>query len=422
MSKAQKILISIVICIIIIVVFGICALQPKKNTLGITGNNNSLYYYIEDQNTLYDQPSQKGETSGRSFPTYSIYKINPSLDAQDELVAKLEPGAYYNFLKSNKPGTILLSAEGKKLLTLDESSKKISVLLNAPAGKVISDATFMKDGRLLYITADDTGDAAQNSVLHINNVGGVETEKAIPLTEKSPLFAGFSINFIDPSGKTAYVVESGGDAGLVWQTNYKVDLVNKKVTNIGKAGSESDDYSTITTGTPLGLFNPSGTKAVYAKASLSKTDPSLFDHSGAFEGCLDYNSQQAYLNEGDVIILRDTQTGNEKEIYRELSYKDNLCKLSLRKIFSLYWLDDTKLLFTTVNSISTIDVITGNIKTLYTFPSFVDPKAVNRPRMVNIYDKYMLLSDGKLLNYESGRILDFSSNHPNYQLVYPFKP
>lgn len=382
-----------------------------QNVISNTDRNNPLevFYYTQD-----DSSQQNAQ--------YKIFKVSPNLEKADINTHSFTiAGRYPSIITDSWKKNIILFVTNSEtqsvIYSLDVSSQNsqpqtlLTVPLDSNKGERIGSAKYINSGNALaFITSDGKGDRAENSVLNIVSLKNQQDKESIPLNEKSPLYAGFGFLVATPDSKTIYLHETGGDGGAIWSQWYKVDRNTKIVQKLEKLPPVAKGEDNPTTS----VFSPDRTKLAYAdfSAVVEQTDLDFEDYNkGGYVGpCLKYwgsNAMQKYQPEGGTIMISDLGTGSTNEVFRNLSYSDNICKNVARRIVSLKWLDNSRLAFETIDGVYVLDVNNKQQQTLFTFESTISPGQQTRPSIQVIQSPFILFSDHSIVQISTNKRLEF---------------
>ena len=387
-----------------------------------TNNSQNIISNIDSHGTL-EVFYYTVDDSSQQNAQYKIFKVSPNLEKADVNTHSFTiagAGQYFSTITDSWKKNIILfitnSETQSVIYSLDVSSQNsqpqvlITIPLDSNKGEIVSDARFLDDGNsLTFITANDKNARAENSVLHIVSLQNQQNQESIPLSEVSPLYAGFGFLAATPDGKTIYLHETGGDAGAIWSQWYKVDRITKTVQKLEKLPPVAKGEGNPT----ISVFSPDRTKLAYIdfSAIVEQADLDFEDYnSGDYVGgpCLKgSNAIQKYEPDGGTIMIQDLRIGNTIEAFRNLSYSDNFCKNVARRIISLKWLDNSRLAFETIDGVYVLDINTKQKQTLFTFESTTSPGQQTRPSILSIQMPYIVFSDGSIVQTNTNKRLEF---------------
>ncbi len=390
-------LIILAILILIFVFFDVSKLaallgRNPSVTAAITEKYLPVFYYSRD-------------FSGGGKSDISIYQLNSSFDGKDRLVKNLS--GMYGFDNQISNNRLPIIKDRHELWALDLANGNLNKIIESKSGRIINHAKFISPQKIAYITQKDgLEERAIDSRLNIFDID-TNTEDEIFVKSESGLFSSFTIQSVSPDSNIFILLEAGGDGGLVWGSGYKVDLTQKTVKELKTILDDSvfedynlSDYRLAGFYNPpgLGVISPDGLRSVfvknvnYKKESLDQKD---------FEGCL--KSIDDYAKDGAMIVVYDIVSENQKEIYRNLDLDNNFCRNIFRRIDSLFWLDNSTILFSTPAAIYTIGADGDNLKKVYEFPSTLDPKSVIRSTVISKDGDLVIFANGEVLNLSNGK-------------------
>ncbi|MBI4086521.1 hypothetical protein HY416_00865 [Candidatus Kaiserbacteria bacterium] len=376
-----------------------------------------VYYYTVDD-------------SSQQNTRYNIFKVSPDLGKPDTATHSFSiMGRYPSVVTDSwKKDTMLFvsNAETQAIISsVDVSAQDsqpqtvLAVPLDTTENERVADARFVDGGTAIaFIIADGRNERAENSVLHIVSLQDQSKTERYPLSEKSPLYAGFGFLVATPDSHAIYLHETGGDGGFIWSQWYNVDRTTKTVKKMEglppiPQGEENPTAST---------FSPDRTKLAYAdfSAVVDPDDVGQEYEEGQYGRCLrfDTNLLQKYASFGGTVLVRDLRTGATNEIFRNLSYQDNFCKNVGNRIISLRWLDDSLLAFETIDGVYAIDVNSKQRKTLFTFEETVSPGQQTRPALLSIQQPFIIFSDRSIVQTGTNKRLELVT--PDAQQGYFF--
>ena len=117
------------------------------------------------------------------------------------------------------------------------------------------------------------------------------------------------------------------------------------------------------------------------------------------------------MSQGGVIILHDLRTHASVEAYRELPAGMSFCLNITRSIISLKWINDTQLVYETINGLFLLNLNTKRVSQLYKFKpetGYYRSKYI-RPVMQDVRLPFILFNDNRLLNIDTGKWLKADS-------------
>jgi hypothetical protein len=114
---------------------------------------------------------------------------------------------------------------------------------------------------------------------------------------------------------------------------------------------------------------------------------------------------QKYEPEGGIILIQDLKTRKTTEVFRNLSYSDNLCKNIAREIISLKWLDNSSLVFETIDGVYLLDINNRQQKTLFSFKITTSPGQQTRPSILSVQLPYIVFSDSSIVQVNTKKQL-----------------
>lgn len=351
----------------------------------------------------------------------TVFQASSDLTVSDKKIVNLDPK--YNILSANGD-VALLSKEGKTLELLKLPSGQIDTLVEVKKGRRVMSAKLLQDDNLfVYITSSDNlWERAEDSWLHILDIKSGET-KDFFLSKESPIYSSFRIASVRDNGSEVLLLEMGGDGGGIWAKAYVLDTITKKLSEVkdiseGSYFSDSviGDYEQGFYNVPaMGLTNDVGTKSVYVKKVKYNENDLETDLTKDYAyGCLkDYKS---YYDEGQSLYIHDFETGEDQQIYVNLSAPDNFCKNIVRRIDSVVWLDNETLLFSTPDQIFRIKSDGSSLETVYEYERYYDPKTVKRPYISYATSGFIMFREGQILDLKSGKMITVNKN-PNLSQV-----
>ena len=380
----------------------------QQNVISNTDSNNPLevFYYTQD-----DSSQQNAQ--------YKIFKVSPNLEKPDLNTHSFTiAGRYPSILTDSWKKNVILFVTNSEtqsvIYSLDVSSQNsqpqtlLTIPLDNNKGERVGSAKYLDDGNALaFITSDGKSERAENSVLNIVSLKNQQNKESIPLSEKSPLYAGFGFLAATPDSKIIYLHETGGDGGLIWSQWYKIDRDTKKVQKLEKLPpvAKGGDNPTIS------VFSPDRTKLAYADFStiVDQADLGKEYKEGYFGQCLEYNTNllQKYSSFGGTVMVQNLSTGKTDEVFRNLSYQDNYCKNVGNRIVSLKWLDNSRLAFETIDGVYVLDINTKQQQTLFTFERTISPGQQTRPSIQLIQLPFILFSDRSIVQTNTNKRLEF---------------
>lgn len=303
-----------------------------------------------------------------------------------------------------------------QIYALDISNPDSSpeLLLEIPweegAPRKIAQARFVDDGTsIAFVSFKEALARSEDSVLYIVSLAD-SREEAYPLGDVSPLYAGFG--FLAESTHGLYLHETGGDAGFVWSQWYRVDRVSKSVQKL----ENLPPLSRLDDNPAHSEFSPNGGQIAYSGFSSTVSNLSL-QTSGPLAGCLkDSGSLQ---NDGGVVLVRDLLSHEVREIFRNLSYPQNLCKNIARRILSLLWLSDSEVAVETIDGVFVVDIDTREHRPLFIFEKTFNPGQISRPTLVSIQMPFIIFSDQSVVHVNTRKHLEFTTgdDQKNYFIV-----
>ena len=414
--------IGVLLLIILVAAFFVYEWLFNKSGIPPSINNSQNIISNIDSNGTLEVFYYTVDNSSQQNAQYKIFKVSPNLEKMDVNTHSFTiAGRYPSTITDSWEKNIILFVTNSEtqsvIYSLDVSSQNsqpqvlITIPLDSNKGERVGDARFLDDGNsLTFITANDRNARAENSVLHIVSLQNQQNQESIPLSEVSPLYAGFGFLATTPDGKTIYLHETGGDAGAIWSQWYKVDRITKTVQRLEKFPpvAKGEENPTIS------IFSPDRTKLAYAdfSAIVEQADLDFEDYNrGGYVGpCLKYwgsNAMQKYQPEGGTIMIQDLRTGNTTEVFRNLSYSDNLCKNVARRIISLKWLDNSLLAFEMIDGVYVLDVNTKQQQTLFSFERTISPGQQTRPSILSVQLPFIVFSDRSIVQTNTNKRLEF---------------
>lgn len=336
-----------------------------------------------------------------------IVFYQPSLDieSKDKIVKEYTlEGLYFAQLDSGEKDSMLVFTRGSEnvingVYKISKDFGEPELLLSYDGDQTQAPRSFrlIDNGQsLAYVTSDFEIANATNSHLHIKSLVSDKTEKYF-LSEESPLYSGFS--FITSTDSAIYLHETGGDAGSIWTTWYKVDRNSGAVSELSELpirGPYTDVYGDPQNPAPY-VLSPNGEQVVFWAMSSFPAQEDL-DSPSFKTVCLNYEARDKYKNEGGILMLSSIDEGNAKEIYRNLDYDRNTCRNIARRIIDAHWVDNNRIVFVTIEGINMIDIRTNNIERIYTFERTLYPGEQQRPTIAGINLPWISFDDGDLLN------------------------
>lgn len=421
-SNSKIILAGVLLLVVLIGAFLIYKRPFKKNGVLPSTNNPQNAISNTDSSKPLEVFYYTQDDSSRQTAQYKIFKASPNFEKADInthsfTIAERYPSIITDSWKKNIILFVTNSETQSIIYSLDVSSQNSQpqVLLTIPLdnnkGERTGSPKYLDGGNAVaFITADGKSESAKNSVLNIVSLKNQQNKESIPLTEKSPLYAGFGFLAATPDSKTIYLHETGGDGGAIWSQWYKVDRNTKIVQKLEKLPPVARGEDNPTTS----FFSPDRTKLAYIdfSAVVEQADLDFKDYNrGGYVGaCLkdsSSNAVQKYQPEGGTIMIQDLKTGNTNEIFRNLSYSNNVCKNVARRIVSLKWLDNSRLAFETIDGVYAIDINTKQQQTLFTFEKTISPGQQTRPSIQLIQLPFILFSDRSIVQTNTNKRLEF---------------
>jgi len=350
---------------------------------------------------------------------YKIFTASPVLGENDVNTHSFDIQGENSFVAndSGEKNKILIISDHNgqaAISSLDISSPGtnpqalISFSLNKSKSEVVSDVRYVDEGKALAIIVSEVkGSGSENSVLEIIPLKNKDKKEKYFLNEENLMYARLSFLTITPDSKIIYLQQRGGDGGYIWSQWYKVDRESKIVQKLEGLPpfAKGEDYPTVS------VFSPDATKLAYIDFS------SLIPHSDlnvegssedASRGCLKdegvYKAKK-YDSEGGVVMVRDLLTGEEKEVFRNLSYSDNLCMNIARRIISLKWLDNSRLIFETIDGVYSLNIKNKDFETLFFFERTFSPGKQARPSLLSVQLPFVVFSDGSIAKLGSNKLL-----------------
>jgi len=382
--------------------------NSPQNLISNTDSINPLevFYYTKDD-------------SSQQNTQYKIFKVSPNLEKTDLnthsfTIAGRYPSIITDSWKKNVILFVTNSETQSVIYSLDVSSQNsqpqtlLTVPLDSNKRERVGSAKYLDNGNALaFITSNGKGERAENSVLNIISLKNQQDKESIPLSEKSPLYAGFGFLAATPDSKTIYLHETGGDGGLIWSQWYKIDRDAKKIQKLEKLPpvAKGEENPTIS------VFSPDRTKLAYADFS-SVVDPADLEKEygdGYFDQCLKFNTNllQKYSSFGGTVMVQNLNTGATDEVFRNLSYQNNYCKNVGNRIVSLEWLDNSRLVFETIDGVYVLDINTKQQQTLFTFERTISPGQQTRPSIQFIQLPFILFFDRSIVQINTNKRLEF---------------
>lgn len=369
-----------------------------------TENGDFVYYHKE-------QLEDSGELQ--------IYSVNTDISEKDKSLARFE-GQYY--VEPSRSHSLVflkkfISSQPEKnippkrhLILFDTARKTTSTLYKSEGDSIINDVFVFPGQSKAAFTVHNSGEIDSentNGYIFFYDREKSTTTKAIDINFEPVFYGGYTIEGFNNDANTMYIKSRGGDAGAVWGQFYTLDM-------------ETGEFSE--SGLPERYINrkinPGGTLSAHVEFSISDDElnndffrqDSYNEFSIPSYSCLKSEHSDKYSTEGYGIIVRNLSTGEENEIYRNLDFKNNLCKLGGRDITSIVWRDNDNIVFSTQLGIYEASVSESlrksPIKTLYLFPRLhSSPDERRQPSVVRVKNNFAALSDGSLVNMETGKRL-----------------
>ena len=361
---------------------------------------------------------------------YKIFRASPDLNESDINTHSFSiPGTYSLIITDSWKENVVLFASNSEaqstIYSVDVSSPGsqpqalLTIPFNDGRNKRVTEVRFIDDGTALaLVTAEGLDERAENSVLRIFSLRDRLEKENYLLREKSALYAGFSLLGMTTDGRIIYLRETSSDGGYVWSQWHKVNRDTKNA----QALEDLPPVAKYEEGPTISVLNPSLTRLVYADFS-TMVDPTDLggEYQEGFDQCLKFNTNllQKYASLGGIIMMRDLNTGTTHEIFRNLSYQNNYCKNVGSRIVSLKWLDDSRLVFETIDGVYVIDVETRQRRTLLTFEKTASPGQQTRPPILFIQLPYIVFKDRSIIRIDTNKRLEFIS--PESQKGYFFE-
>jgi len=390
MKITHKILISTTALFFILVIGGTYHYLTKVKTQDISLNLSSSdsIQQVEDTAYYYLATPINGDYTNQKF---SFYEIDKNLKTSASLVANLE--GHYDISLKIKNDKILMVHNQKELQTLNLKNGEVKTIANFDLNTdQISNNKWFNEGKQVVYTSQ----TSTSTELRSKDIDSGHDTLLYTINEyNDSLSPSYSIDSVSEDSSQIFLRKSSKSS----DDFFVLDLPKRLLSKIDYEGEKSHgDYLAT------GYFeNPSGTLSAYLMRNYYayKTDNFQGSH---FSGIKCLKDLSIYPDKGDAIILKDLKTLEEKEIYRNLSASDNLCRNLLRRIGYMYWLDDNTIAFYTPIGVYSLDIKTLKTSTLYVYPSVptADHPQPELSYFLNYVDKNMLgFADGTIVNYEN---------------------
>ncbi len=355
-------------------------------------NSTSLHYFT------------KNEQGDEGTTTVRFYRVNDSLAKHDERLSTVKGD--YTFMDTLPADNEALFVRGNLVVGINVVTGEQRRFVHASSSRSIDDAAFLGNKTIGYVTSNrKVSGSAKDSRFHTVRLSGERIDDVF-LKEESPLYARFGITGSDGVA-TVYLEEVGGDAAAVWGSDYALNLRTEeleKLTEYSESYAPGFQPNPQREGDTIGQVNPGGTKSAYV-ANPTYEAENVQDKSDTFGRCLtDVNEGRS---KGAAIIVRDLTSGEEREVYRNLSHSENYCRNIVRRVDSLYWISDTHLAFSTPDAVYSINVETKEKETIYNFPDWSDPKTVSQPGIDFVQGDILVMQDNTLVHRATRKVLDY---------------
>ncbi|MDP2656680.1 MAG: hypothetical protein Q8P11_03910 [bacterium] len=357
-------------------------IQPSLKTLLKNANtiaNPPIYYALLSGQDGGDVPKDKT----------SIYLLNTALDKPDTLV--VEHNGWLHFYDTNKIEHTWLASVTNSLYIIKPDEKKIDTVITAPDGFVIDSAKFSHDTKKIAYTItnermqdDMVTDFVKAGELYIYDINSKEATKIMSRTD---------LGVYEPdtqSSRTELLVDAwtaddtkiigsmqtSGLSGVIDGERFYVELTDNNIV-------KKIDI------TPVG----------HRLASLYNGIVSNDGRYIAYHFCPSFDyGHDPYIDlvcpKGEEIMLADTMTGQAKSVYQNSDFADILDSHILRNIYSIYWIDDATLAFSTTSGIFQTGISREKATLLYPFEWKYDPtkSLIDRPSISAIFGENVIIT------------------------------
>lgn len=340
LSKNNPVGIIIILLLLIIASFLVYYFDLIPKVVSIVNNNASeIQTPVANENLsedllYYSVQTRDSKADNNWTMSIDFFSYNP-LTKTDSLVSQFSLGKY-------SPRTVIINKDtfyityGEELNILYKLSKdELTPFIKLSNDRGITDVKNLKDGRFI-LASQDNGmyDRSSNHKIEIFSADGAAQLKSYTISTTSRIYSGLWINGIDESINTAYITYGGGDGGISWGTDYKLNLESGKVDVLGEYHYEGDLDVPKFEGYKLGNLNPSATQSV--------------DISTVGNNKLE-------------IVLRDMVTDSltTKEIILDLNHASS--------VSSGKWIDDKRVVFYTVEGLYVLNIDTYETVKLNSF-------------------------------------------------------
>jgi hypothetical protein len=383
-SNHKIIWVGILLLVVLTSAFVITQIASHKNSAEVVED----YTQIDSNNPLevfyYTQKESPQNTQ------YKIWKVSPDLEKPDLnthsfTITGSYPSVVTNSWKKNMILFVANSETESVIYSLDVSVQNsqpktlFTVNLDRNKEEKVLSAKYLNNGdALAFITSYNAGG---DSVLNIISLKNESSKENYQLIEKNPVSSSFDFLATTPDSKTIYLNEAGGEGDAFWSRWYKVDRDTRKVQQLEKIPSVAKNEENPTDP----IFSPDRTKLAYRDFSTTtkQADLDFENYNEKYVApCLNQRSSnvmQKYQSEGGTVMIQELKTGDTNEVFRNLSYSDNICKNVARRILSLKWLDNSHLAFETIEGVYALDIDTKQRQTLFTFERTISPGQQTRP-------------------------------------------
>ena len=358
----------------------------ESDTLSYKSDENTYMYPSNKKNILF---VEKGDAPDVVY-TLDISKPSPTLQL---LVTLPEP---------KRPDDLTISQEER---FADGYSSKPFIKK--------SRVRFVDDGAALaYITSKCRypGPGCGESVVHIISVPDGKEIEQYEIPGEIRLYDSPHFGAVSGDGKRLYVAHAS-EFGLV---DY-FDVVDRNTGTLRVLKSVLGDRVNIED-YYIYDFSPDAKRLATEDLSMKIADEDADWRDYGSTVCLDSKVPgvlEKYADLAGVILVRNLETDEVKEVYRNVVATDNYCKNQYNKIMSLQWLDDVRIAFVTQEGIYAINVNTKEKQTLFVFDKAHG--AVERPEPLSIQMPYILFTDGSILNTRNRRWLKSEGKAKSYQ-------
>lgn len=367
----------------------------------LSKNNNTLdaYYYRDMGSTIYKFPLTP---EGLIVNTHSLSSIKGFHGAEIDTAPWKEKTVTYaaNFKTFAEIYSLDLSVENsqpKKLLTFPFDSDR---------EESIRQVKFIDNGTAIaFIVLSNVRADSPNTTLYVVSLEDQSIKESYSLSKMTGSALAFVLLAKTSDDKILYLDETYDGSYHAW---YKLDRTTKMIKQLDGL----PPYGDYGRPTPFS-FSPDGSRFAYAFYSTEDFDDVEASEVDRLYGipnhCYGYvnSASKKYQSEGGIIMIHNFETGNDYEVFRNLStYLSNRCDVTVRKIRSLRWLDNSHIIFETIEGVFVLDVNTRQSRPIYVFKEATFPPPDAWDRIQHIQLPYVVFSDGSIGNINTGESFD----------------